>query len=132
MKLIQIINRLGKDSNGCIIWNRGKDSPRSIHVLYDGKIEIISRLIFKLKYRITHLPSWAFVCHSCDNPPCCNPDHLFLGNAEINTRDMIEKGRDNYTGPKYTKGRRKDKINSTGKLVRALRLIDRDKLNYVK
>jgi len=39
------------------------------------------------------IPDGLFALHSCDNPPCCNPSHLFLGTKKTNTDDMIRKGR---------------------------------------
>lgn len=39
------------------------------------------------------IPAGHYVLHRCDNPPCCNPSHLFLGDAAANARDMAAKGR---------------------------------------
>lgn len=39
------------------------------------------------------IPTDAHVLHYCDNPPCANPRHLFLGNHRINVADKVKKGR---------------------------------------
>lgn len=44
------------------------------------------------------IPAGMCVCHHCDNPPCCNPAHLFIGTVADNQADMKRKGR--ATGPK--------------------------------
>ena len=50
-------------------------------------------------HRITYrhfcgdIPAGMFVCHECDVPSCCNPNHLFLGTNQDNVNDMVRKKR---------------------------------------
>ncbi|WP_226623135.1 HNH endonuclease [Brucella anthropi] len=57
-----------------------------------GRTTHAHRLAFSLTHKRT-LGVKEVVCHHCDNPPCCNPAHLFVGSVADNNRDKAQKGR---------------------------------------
>lgn len=63
--------------HGCIDWN---GRPWGAH-------QIMYMIIYG------QIPKGMCVCHTCDNPICCNPGHLWLGSPSDNSRDMWDKGR---------------------------------------
>lgn len=66
----------------------------------DGKITVAHRVAWRLVNG--EIPDGLFVCHKCDNPKCCNPNHLFLGTCSDNINDMCAKGRHGMKGKTHT------------------------------
>lgn len=52
-------------------------------------------LAHRTAYELTKgpIPPGLFVCHACDNPPCCNPDHLDVGTNRDNMRQAVDRQR---------------------------------------
>lgn len=86
----------GADTYGCISFNgKRQGAHRASWYLHFGDI-----------------PDGLFVLHTCDNPKCVNPRHLFLGTHDDNMQDKVKKGR-------ARGGANKGEINPEHKLTEA-------------
>lgn len=87
----KLLSRLVKTPTGC--WEYGPSRTRRGY----GSITFHRRplLTHRIAYQLfkSPIPFGMFVLHTCDNPCCCNPDHLYLGQAADNSRDMVEHER---------------------------------------
>lgn len=89
----RIEERQTRREDGCIVY------PVKANGKY-GQIEYGRKTYYahRASYMVYKgpIPDGLHVCHSCDNPACINPDHLWLGTQKENIQDMLAKGRDNY------------------------------------
>lgn len=76
---------------GCRVWTASRNFWGYGKIGWRGKIYKAHRLAWEETNG--PIPLGLFVCHHCDNPPCINPDHLFLGTNDDNTADKVSKGR---------------------------------------
>jgi hypothetical protein len=79
------------DSNSCWEWVGALNNKGYGQFRFNGSVKFCHRLSYTLK--IGDIPAGAQLCHKCDNPKCCNPNHLYVGNTSLNMIDRAIKGR---------------------------------------
>ena len=76
---------------GCAIWTGAKSGGGYGQMRVNGVLMYVHRYIWEQANRPLRDGEW--ICHTCDVPACCRLEHLFLCNAEIDSHDMVAKGR---------------------------------------
>jgi len=83
----------------CWIWNSVRLTGNYGYFKYLGKYVRAHRMSYILANG--HIPDNLLVLHTCDNPPCVNPEHLYLGTQKDNIKDKFDRGRNpNVNGSK--------------------------------
>lgn len=80
----------------CVEWDKSRNLKKGDRLDY-GQVRVGDKM--KKAHRVAwekafgKIPSGMLVLHRCDNPPCVNPEHLYLGTHQDNALDRERKGR---------------------------------------
>ena len=111
----EFMSRVLVTESGCWEW-QGYRNPKGhgrFLRLADAPHRLMAHRYAYALFRV--FPGDRWVLHHCDNPPCCNPDHLYLGDASDNARDMVERGQHWQTRKTHCKhGHAFDEANTGG------------------
>ena len=124
---------LEKRENGCIeCISHCKDSCGYTRVFINKKHQRLFRYIYEQKYG--KIPKGMVIRHKCDNPNCCNIEHLETGTPKDNTRDLIERHPDRrQKAINASKEKNRGNNNSSSKLTEnQIKEIYKSKLGYRK
>lgn len=100
-------------AEGCWLW-MGAHGLHGHGQIYIGSVTNLTSA-HRISWLLHHgpIPDGLSVLHRCDNPPCVNPEHLFLGTQKDNMQDAIEKGRFKFLAPRRGPSNNKAKLTWT-------------------
>lgn len=96
-------------NSGCSLWFGACDQGGYGQLRVDGRCMPATHIALELAGR--PVPVGMRACHRCDNPPCVNADHLFVGDQIANVADMIAKGRSDFSGLELGRGYQKHRAH---------------------
>ena len=100
------MKRIEPQQSGCWFYNGPKD--RDGYGRYVEKNRKYQAHRYSYQYHNNRqLTANECVCHICDNPPCVNPAHLFVGDRAMNNQDKTQKGRQ-ARGTRYQRSKLQD------------------------
>jgi hypothetical protein len=109
------VDRRGPDE--CWPWLGSKITSGYGNIRYGYRTHIATHVVLELVLGLT-VPKGMRVCHSCDNPECVNPAHLWIGTDRDNVRDSWAKGRGRVAD---NRGERNGQAKLTESQVREIR-----------
>lgn len=79
--------------DGCWLWLGSQNNLG--RAIFTSKEFGVNKVANRVSWMIHkgEIPKGLHVCHSCDNPLCVNPDHLWLGTDQDNNSDKVKKNR---------------------------------------
>lgn len=79
--------------DGCWVWQASRNAKGygQLNAGSRGRPLLAHRVSWELRFGPT--PPGVLVLHTCDNPPCVKPGHLYLGDDQANANDRVERGR---------------------------------------
>ena len=87
----RIERKILKTSCGCWLWLGKTNAQGYGKIKIHGKYFSVHRVLYEVYKQVIF--SGMNICHVCDIPSCCNPEHLFQGTQADNMKDMDRKGR---------------------------------------
>ncbi len=78
--------------DGCWIWRNSANCKTAPSYGWRGTVITAPRASYLL-FVNSYIPPGHVICHTCDNPRCVNPGHLWAGTQSENIKDMYAKGR---------------------------------------
>lgn len=109
-----------KSENECWPWKGASTDEGYGRFRFKGKLVGANRLAYALSNNVEIPAKNIFICHTCDNPVCVNPKHLFAGTRSDNMKDAAKKGRLPAQYDPKTKKRLSDQAK--GKISKARKL----------